>query len=102
LVRQILAGNMIGARTLMIDATLKLRFQHGPCGYSSGDLAMKPKTKKKPKAKKQIRRILALIHRIAISLHAEAETLQEKTASLIAELDRKKPKRPVRTKKHQR
>ena len=59
---------------------------------------MKLKTKKKPKTKKEIRRILALIHRIAISLHAEAETLQEKTASLIAELDRKKPKRPVRTK----
>jgi len=35
---------------------------------------MKLKTKKKPKTKKQIRRILALIHRIAISLHAEAET----------------------------
>jgi hypothetical protein len=69
---------------------------------------MKPKAKKKPnakkklKTKKQIRRILALIHRIAISLRAEAETLQEKTASLIAELDRKKPKRPVRTKRHQR
>jgi hypothetical protein len=56
----------------------------------------------KPKTKKQIRRILALIHRIAISLNSEAETLQEKTASLIAELDRKKPKRPVRTKKRQR
>jgi hypothetical protein len=74
----------------------------GPVGFHAGDLAMKPKTIKKPKTKKQIRRILALIHRIAISLHAEAETLQEKTASLIAELDRKKPKRPVRTKKHQR
>jgi hypothetical protein len=74
----------------------------GPVGIHAGDLAMKPRTKKKPKTKKQIRRILALIHRIAISLHAEAETLQEKTASLIAELDRKKPKRPVRTKKHQR
>jgi hypothetical protein len=70
----------------------------------AGDLAMKPKTKmkqktkKKPKTKKRIRRIVTLIHRIAISLHAEAETLQQKTASLIAELDRKKPKRPVRTK----
>jgi len=63
---------------------------------------MKPKTRKKPKTKKQIRRILTLIHRIAMSLHAEAETLEEKTASLIAELDRKKPKRPVRTKKRQR
>jgi len=63
---------------------------------------MMPKTKKKPKTKKQIRRILTLIHRIAMSLHAEAETLEEKTASLIAELDRKKSKRPVRTKKHQR
>jgi hypothetical protein len=60
---------------------------------------MKPKTKKKPKAKKQRRRILALIHRIAISLHAEAETLQEKTASLIAELDRKKPKRRTKLKR---
>jgi hypothetical protein len=59
---------------------------------------MKPKTKKKPKSKKQIRRIVTLIHRIAVSLHAEAETLHEKTVSLIAELDRKKPKRPVRTK----
>jgi hypothetical protein len=68
----------------------------------AGDLAMKPKTKRKPKTKKQIRRIVTLIHRVAISLHAEAETLQEKTASLIAELDRKKAKRPVRTKKHQR
>jgi hypothetical protein len=58
---------------------------------------MKSKTKKKPKTKKQIRRIVTLIHRIAISLHAEAETLHEKTVSLIAELDRKKPK-PVRTK----
>jgi hypothetical protein len=57
---------------------------------------------KKPKTKKQRRRILALIHRIAISLHAEAETLQEKTASLIAELDRKKPKRSVRTKRPHR
>jgi hypothetical protein len=74
----------------------------GPAGIHAGDLAMKPKTKKKLKTKKQIRRILTLIHRIAISLHSEAETLQEKTASLIAELDRKKPKRPVRTKKHQR
>jgi len=73
----------------------------GPVGIA-GDLAMMPKTKKKPKTKKQIRRILTLIHRIAMSLHAEAETLEEKTASLIAELDRKKPKRPVRTKKHQR
>jgi len=63
---------------------------------------MKPKTRKKPKTKKQIRRILTLIHRIAMSLHAEAETLEEKTASLIAELDRKKPKQPVRTKKQQR
>jgi hypothetical protein len=63
---------------------------------------MKPKTRKKPKTKKQIRRILTLIHRIAMSLHAEAETLEEKTASLIAELDRKKPKRPVQTKKRQR
>jgi hypothetical protein len=68
----------------------------------SGDLAMKPKTKTKPKTKKQIRRNLTLIRRIAISLHAEAGTLQEKIVSLIAELDRKKPKRPVRTKKHQR
>jgi hypothetical protein len=59
---------------------------------------MKPKSKKKPKTKKQIRRIVTLIHRIAISLHAEAETLHEKTVLLIAELDRKKPKRPVRTK----
>jgi hypothetical protein len=59
---------------------------------------MKPKTKKKPKSKKQIRRIVTLIHRIAVSLHAEAETLHEKTVSLIAELDRKKPKRSVRTK----
>ena len=57
----------------------------GPVGIHTGDLAMKPKAKKKPKTKKQTRRILALIHRIAISLHAEAETLQEKTASLIAE-----------------
>ena len=63
---------------------------------------MKLKTKKKPKTKKQIRRVLTLIHRIAMSLHAEAETLEEKTASLIAELDRKKPKQPVRTKKQQR
>jgi hypothetical protein len=74
----------------------------GPVGILAGDLAMKPRTKKKPKTKKQSRRILTLIHRIAMSLHAEAETLEEKTASLIAELDRKKPKRPVRTKKRQR
>ena len=67
----------------------------GPVGIHAGDLAMKPKTKK------QIRRVLTLIHRVAMSLHAEAETLEEKTASLIAELDRKKPKRPVRTKKRQ-
>jgi hypothetical protein len=67
----------------------------------AGDLAMKPKTKK-PKTKKQSRRVLALIHRIAISLRAEAETLQEKTASLIAELDRKKAKRPVRRKQKKR
>jgi hypothetical protein len=60
-------------------------------------LKKKLKTIKKLKTKKHIRRTVALIHRIAISLHAEAETLQEKTASLIAELDRKKPKRPVRT-----
>ena len=63
---------------------------------------MKPKTEKKLKTKKQIRRIVTLIYRIAISLHAEAETLHEKSAALIAELDRKKTKRPVRTKKHQR
>jgi hypothetical protein len=63
---------------------------------------MKPKTQKKPKTKKQRRRILALIHRIAISLHAEAETLQEKTASLIAELDRKETKRSIRTKRRRR
>jgi hypothetical protein len=66
-----------------------------PASAHAGDLAMKlktkmkPKTKKKPKPKKRIRRIVTLIHRIAISLHAEAETLQQKTASLIAELDRK-------------
>jgi hypothetical protein len=72
----------------------------------AGDLAMKPKAKKpktkKPKTKKQSRRVLALIHRIAISLRAEAETLQEKTASLIAELDCKKAKRPVRRKQKKR
>ena len=73
----------------------------GLVGIPAGDLAMKPKTTKKPKTKKQIRRVLTLIHRVAMSLHAEAETLEEKTASLIAELDRKKPKRPVRTKKRQ-
>lgn len=43
--------------------------------------------KKQRKAKKSIRRTATLAHRIAISLHAEAETLQQKTAWLVKALD---------------
>lgn len=45
------------------------------------------KKKKKHKAKRSIRSAACLVHRIAISLHAEAETLQQKTAFLVKALD---------------
>lgn len=48
---------------------------------------MSKRKKKNRKVKKQIRRTVTLVHRIAISLHAEAETLQEKTASLVKAVD---------------
>lgn len=48
---------------------------------------MTEKRKKKRKKKRQIHRTVTLVHRIAISLHAEAETLQQKTAWLLKALE---------------
>lgn len=43
--------------------------------------------KKKRKVKRDIRRAACLSHRIAISLHAEAARLHERTAFLVHALD---------------
>lgn len=48
---------------------------------------MATKKKKKRKAKRNIRRTATLVHRIALSLHAEAETLSQKTAWLVKALE---------------
>lgn len=47
--------------------------------------------KKKRKLKRDIRRTAVLTHRIAISLHAEAATLQKKLAWLVKVTEETRP-----------